>query len=172
METYNQKKFETVLHYIIQKCGSLDNVGKTVIWKMLYFSDFDYYERYEKHMTGEVYCKLPRGPAPSHFDIVIKTLEKEKKINPTNGMFGKYEQQKFVSLKEPDIKILDAEEIKVIDNTIQKLSAMNATQISAYSHLDTPWKATEDNGIIDYELVFYRENTTSVREYENDNIQS
>jgi hypothetical protein len=42
---------------------------------------------------------------------------------------------------------------------------MNATQVSAYSHLDIPLKVTEGKEMIDYELVFYRDPLTSVREY-------
>jgi hypothetical protein len=42
---------------------------------------------------------------------------------------------------------------------------MNATQLSEFSHLDMPWKATQDDDVIDYRLVFYREPLTSVREY-------
>ena len=37
LNNFNEKKFEQVLHYIISKKGSLDNVGKTVLYKMLYF---------------------------------------------------------------------------------------------------------------------------------------
>ena len=36
-EEFNLEKFKQVLHYIIAKVGSLDNVGKTVLYKILYF---------------------------------------------------------------------------------------------------------------------------------------
>lgn len=60
------------------------------------------------------------------------------------------------------------EELIAIEKTIQRYSNLNATQISAFSHIDTPWKSTEDKEIIDYKLVFYREPITSVREYPDD----
>ncbi len=53
-----------MLHYIIYSVGNLPHIGKTVLWKLMYFSDFDYYELYEKHLTGEQYRKLEHGPAP------------------------------------------------------------------------------------------------------------
>ncbi len=65
---FNIEKFKQVLHYIIHQCGSLENVGKTVLFKILYFTDFDYYELYEEKLTGEPYRKLPLGPAPVHFE--------------------------------------------------------------------------------------------------------
>ncbi|KHO55232.1 MAG: helix-turN-helix protein [archaeon GW2011_AR19] len=163
LNTFNEKKFEQVLHYIISKKGSLDNVGKTVLYKMLYFSDFDFYEINEESITGELYYKLPNGPAPKHFDIAIKHLEKEKKIKISDGSFFGKKQMKFSSTTEPCLNLLNGEEIKVIDKAINKLGEMNANQISSYSHEDMPWKATKEKNIINYELVFYRNPIFSVR---------
>ena len=169
---YDAKKFSVVLHYIISECGTVDNIGKTVIWKMLYFSDFDFYEQYEKFMTGEDYYKLERGPAPKHFDLTVTALERAGVIQQIKAKFKGFNQTKYLSLKEPNLSLLSAEELKIIDRTIQKLSAMSATQVSGYSHLDTPWKATKDKERIEYELVFYRDEATSVREYEIDDVPS
>ena len=169
MAHFNQKKFEQVLHYIISCVGTRANVGKTVLYKMLYFSDFDYYELFEKSLTGEKYLKLPRGPAPSHFEDVLEILKDEGKVKVFKVPSGNFKRNKFISLSKPDISALNAEEIKLIDSTIDKLSNMNATQISDYSHQDMPWKAAEDKAELDYEQVFYRDDVMSVREYpEND----
>ena len=37
-----RKKFENVLLYILEKCAGKPNVGETVLYKLLYFSDFNY----------------------------------------------------------------------------------------------------------------------------------
>ena len=165
---FNKKKFKQALHYIIHQCGSLENVGKTVLYKILYFADFDYYELYEKKMTAESYRKLEHGPAPIHFEEVIKELEDEGKIQQFSIMIGKFEQQKFISREKPNIDLLDGKELQLIEDDIVRYSRMNATQISAYSHRDMPYKATEEGDTIDYELVFYRDPLFSVREYEDD----
>lgn len=165
---FNKEKFKQVLHYVINECGSIPNVGKTVLFKILYFSDFDYYELYEKKMTGEFYYKLPHGPAPSHFDETVEELEKEGKIERCDRKYGTYDQQKFFSLQEPDISLLSGREVKIIDKDIKKFSNFNASQISALSHRDMPYRATEENDIIEYELVFYRDSLFSVREYPED----
>ncbi|MGD2248155.1 MAG: Panacea domain-containing protein [Candidatus Methanofastidiosia archaeon] len=160
------KKLEQVLHYIIQKVGILPNVGKTVLMKYLYFCDFDYYELYERYLTGEQYYRLEKGPAPANFDRIIEELERKKKIKKTKVNYHGYKQEKFISLENPDISLLSATELSLIDETLQRFSAFNATQISAYSHLDTPWRVTDEKDVIDYDLVFYRDPITSVREYE------
>lgn len=165
---FESEKFKQVLHYIIKKYGSLETVGKTVLFKLLYFADFDFYEQFEKKMTGETYLHFELGPVPYHFDEAIKELQDEGKVDFFEIERGEYTQYKYLSLEEPSLNLLTGEEIDFIDRDIIKYCYMNATRISAFSHLDIPYKATADNRIIDYELVFYRDPIFSVREYEDD----
>ena len=44
----NIEKFKQVFLYILKKVGAKPNVGQTVLYKLLYFIDFDYYELFEK----------------------------------------------------------------------------------------------------------------------------
>lgn len=154
---FNKEKFKKVLHYLIYKCGLKRNVGKTVLFKLLYFSDFNYFELYEKSLTNESYRKLTHGPAPTHFDLAINELIDESKVEvkikelPSGKIMYNYN-----SLQDPLIDLKE-DELAVIDEVIMDLSHMNAKQISEYSHGDMPWKATEDNKIIDYGFVFYRD---------------
>ncbi|MDD2473939.1 MULTISPECIES: Panacea domain-containing protein [unclassified Methanoculleus] len=160
------KKFKQVLHYAISRSCHAPNVGKTVLYKILYFAEFDFYELYERKLTGERYFRLEHGPAPSHFDAILTELETEGKITQFMAKYHGYDQKRYVSNEEPDISLLSAEELQHIENTLAKYSNMTAAQVSALSHIDLPWMATEPNGEIDYELVFYRDPQTSVREYE------
>ena len=81
-------------------------------------------------------------------------------------------QKKYLPHREPDLSLFNANEIKVIDDVLQKLSGMNASTISEYSHQDVPWVVTPDRQKIDYESVFYRTPAYSVREYCNDDVQT
>lgn len=170
-EVFYRDKLKEVLHYIIHKCGHLENVGKTVLFKLLYFSDFDHYELFERSITGERYVKLERGPAPSHFDKIIYELMNENKVQKISTQFRGKDQQKFICVQEPKPSQLSAEEIQVVDKVINRLASMNATQISAYSHGDMPWKSAKFGEVLDYEMVFYRSDTYGVREYGNKTAQ-
>lgn len=168
--SYDPLKFKELLHYILHRCGNLENVGKTVVYKLLYFSDFDYYELHEKPITGESYVKLPYGPAPSHFNEVIADLIKENKVKQIDVDFRGKIQKKFLCVKQPLLLNLSAEEIQIAERVINKLSSMTATQITGYSHGDMPWKSAKDNERIDYEMVFYRDDIYMVREYDNNDV--
>ncbi|MBQ9161313.1 MAG: SocA family protein [Methanobrevibacter sp.] len=166
---FDKEKFKKVLHYLIFKCGKQDNVGKTVLFKLLYFSDFNFFELYETSLTNESYRKLPRGPAPIHFDLALKELINDGKISVKTKILSlgrvKYI---YTSLEDPSIDF-DEKELNVIDEVINDLGHMNASQISEYSHGDMPWKATEDKQIIDYGFVFYRDPPFEKRQYDESN---
>ncbi|MDO8743396.1 MAG: DUF4065 domain-containing protein [Candidatus Azambacteria bacterium] len=161
-------KFEQVLLYILAKIGGKPNIGQTVLYKLLYFIDFDYYEKYEEQLIGARYIKNTHGPTPIMFVKIIDRLEKERKVEKVKSKFYKYEQTKY--LVNPDMPLnlsaLSAQELAHIDWEIDRLGDLTATQISALSHIDTPWVAAGDRKPLEYEHVFYRPEETSVREYE------
>ena len=116
---FNKEKFKTVLHYIIDEYGCKFNVGRTAIFKLLYFADFNFYEIYEKPLTNEIYEKYPQGPVPSHFHNVKKELVKEKLITETEKPISLNRIRfNYTSLKTPDISVLSTEELNVINEII------------------------------------------------------
>ena len=165
---FNIEKFKQIVHYIIHKTSEYPNVGKTVLYNLLYFNDFDFYELYEKKITGEVYANIEHGPAPRHFIEVADELIQEGKIQQIESRYYGRTQARYRSISQPDLSLLDATELTHIEQVICKYGSMNATQIEAFSHQDTPWKATKNNENIDYELVFYRDPITAVRVYADD----
>jgi len=76
----NIDKFKQVLLYILQEVGSRSNVGMTVIYKLLYFIDFDYYEKYEKQLMGLTYIKNTYGPTPREFVSVIEEMKQKHEL--------------------------------------------------------------------------------------------
>jgi transcriptional regulator with XRE-family HTH domain len=162
---FNKEKFKQILLYLLEKCGARPNVGETVIYKLLYFIDFNFYELYEEYLTGATYRKISYGPAPCEIQDVIREMLSSKQIKKiTTEYFGK-PQKKYLPLIEPDLGILNAKEKDIIDKVIENLSSMNAATISDYSHHDIPWEVTKDKEIIDYNTVFYRKQPYSVRSY-------
>jgi len=160
----NIEKFKEILLYILGKVGSKPNIGQTVLYKLLYFIDFNYYEKYEEQLIGATYIKNHHGPTPKEFIKIVKEMEGKELVKIQDKYF-KYPQTKYMPLKDPDLSKLNAQELRVIDDVLSKLADMNASQISEYSHNDVPWMTTEEGDVIDYESVFYRTTPYSVREY-------
>jgi len=166
----NVKKFKEVLLYIINKVGAKLNVGEAVINKLLYFIDFDFYEKYEEQLIGATYIKNYFGPTSVEFKEIVNEMIEDKEIVRIKNKYFTYDQTKYLLLRKPDLSILKANEIEVIDKVLERLSDMNATEIKEYSHNDVPWLTAEDGKTIEYESVFYRTKPYSVREYTGEDI--
>lgn len=158
-------KFKEVLLYLLVRIGARPHVGQTVLYKLLYFVDFDYYEKYEEQLIGAVYIKNHYGPTPTHFKKLVEELEQEGALECVSSDYFKYPQVKYLPLREPDMSLLSALELQHIDFEIRRLGSKNASQLSEFSHGDTPWLSAGSNEEINYEMVFYRTPEYSVREY-------
>ncbi len=63
-----------MLHYLIHNYNDNKKVTKSVLFSLLYFTDFNFFELYEKSLTNEIYIMSSGGPKPLHFDLVIEEL--------------------------------------------------------------------------------------------------
>lgn len=161
----NLKKFREVFLYVLEKVGSKSNVGMTVLYKLLYFIDFDYYEKFEEQLIGATYIKNHFGPTPVEFKKIVNKMELKGEIETVRSKYFQHEQTKYLPRRQSNISVLSAQEIKHIDEVLERLSDKTATELSNYSHKDVPWIGTSDGEIISYESVFYRTPETSVRIY-------
>jgi transcriptional regulator with XRE-family HTH domain len=158
-------KFKNVLLYILERCAGKPNVGETVLYKLLYFSDFNYYELYEEHLTGAKYRKLPYGPVPQKLDTIIGQMIQKGQLQRVKTEYRNYPQTRYLPLEKADLTALRASEKEVIDRVIEQMSDWSAAAISNYSHMDMPWLASKEGEEINYELAFYRDAPFSVRNY-------
>jgi transcriptional regulator with XRE-family HTH domain len=159
VNTQQKKKFEQLLLYILSKVGGKHNVGKVVLYKLLYFAEFDYHELYpENYLSGYPFIKLPMGPAPYNFNELVSTMEEEKSVATMIVPYFNQYQQRFVANVpvEPD-KRFTKEEKACIDDVIERYSDLPANVISDLSHKDKPWQLSEDMGVILYNTVKFRE---------------
>jgi len=162
-------KFRQILLYVLKKVGGKPNVGMTVLYKLFYFIDFDYYEKYENQLMGLVYLKNRHGPTPLLFENLIGDMVKKGDVEVIKSKFYQYPQTKYLvnPTVEPDLSILDGKEKDHIDWELQRLSDLTAKQLTDLSHKDVPWISAENSKPLDYEAVFYRMPETSVREYDD-----
>lgn len=161
----NLKKFKEVFLYILNKVGAKPHIGETVLYKLLFYIDFDYYERYEEQLLGATYIKNHFGPTPREFVKIVEKMERDGELIRVKNKYFSHPQTKYLPLRESDLSIITGREKELIDEVINKLADMNASQISDYSHHDVPWLTTDEGKVIPYESVFYRTPPYSVRNY-------
>jgi len=160
------KKFKQVFLYVLEKTAGKPNVGMTVLYKLLYFIDFDYYEKYEEQLMGLTYIKNHHGPTPREFVSVVDEMKKSGELEEVKSAYFTFEQRKFLPHRHADLSSLSAQEMTMIDSVLARYGEKSATELSILSHEDTPWIVAEDGKNIEYDHVFYRPEKLSVRQYD------
>lgn len=161
----NLDKFKQVLLYILEKVGSKPNVGETVLHKLLYFIDFDYYEKFEENLMGATYIKNHHGPTSVELGTILKDMQRNGEIEAVKSKYFNHLQKKYLPIKRADLNTLSAQEVGHIDEVLARLSDKNAKEIENYSHEDIPWRTAKEGQPLSYESVFYRDERYSVRNY-------
>ncbi len=162
------EKFKQVILHILCQVGGKPNVGEAVIHKLLYFIDFDYYEKHEENLIGLEYIKSHHGPTSIIFARVVGEMIEEGKIQKSKTKYYGYSQKKYDALVRPDLSNFSAIELGHINGVLNRLSDKNSAEMERYSHGDIPWKISKAGEVIPYESVFYRDEVYSVRSYEDD----
>lgn len=151
------KKYKEAIIYLCNELG--DEIrGKKKLAKLLYFLDFDNYEKNHKSITGDVYHRLPMGPVPDAMTKIIEQLVEAKKIEIKHTQEkAEYNPTEIYKCKSrADLSVFSKEELEILKRTIITYGHLNGKQLEALSHAEAPYIATEERGEIAYELAYYR----------------
>ena len=158
----NIEKFKQVFLYILKKVGAKPNVGQTVLYKLLYFIDFDYYELFETQLMGLRYIKNHYGPSPVAFTKLVKEMEdkgigRPATYTPTITLLASrnYTEKDGKELKPTDlgVSVVDFLE-KYFSNVINvKFTAQMETNLDKIAEEGIEWQ----NVIKDFYTDFAKE---------------
>jgi len=152
------EKYKNLILYILERANDV-NLGKKKLFKLLYFIDFDYYEKYGKSITGEDYIIHRYGPVPEKGEAVLRAMAEGDLVEPVKvPITPSYEQHRFIPQEKADLTVFDGGELQHIDAIIERFSSFNGAEIEAVAKSDIPFQATKASGEkrVDYDLVSYR----------------
>lgn len=125
--------------------------------KLLYYLDFDFFEKYGRSVTGDQYLRFEYGPVPRMGEKILKEMSrKEIKITKRRIADGLNDQLHIEALKEFDVNVFTKEELLMLEEIADKWERFAGAEMKTASHGEAPWIATKPNDIIDYNLVYYR----------------
>lgn len=162
------EKFKEVLLYILEQIGARPNIGEAVVCKLMYFIDFDFYEKFEEQLIGAKYIKNHFGPTPVAFREIVAQMEKDGDLTRVTKKYFQHDQKKYLPRRSADLSNFSAQEKELIDWEIERFKDFNATKMRDYSHKDVPWIGATDLHLINYEAVFSRTDEFSVRQYDDE----
>ena len=156
MSKINEKKYKNVILFFANKIRN-GTLGKLKMMKLLYFLDFDFFEKYDHSITKDEYLRFKMGPVPRMAEKILKQMNgKEIKISRKKIGAGYNDQFHIEPLKDFDIKLFTKEELLMMEEVAGKWEKLSGTEMKSASHGEAPWIATKPNDIIDYNLAYYR----------------
>lgn len=152
-----KKKYQQVILYFCHHLGG-EIRGKKKLAKLLYFADFDFFEKNQKSITGEIYRALPMGPFPVSLDEITSEMKKTKMlvIKTVQERQGYTPTEVYSCLADQDEAVLSKEEKQMLERVITKYGHLNGKQLEDLTHMEAPYVGTELKNEIPYELAFYR----------------
>ena len=156
MAKINEKKYKNVVLFFAKKVQN-GTLGKLKMMKLLYFLEFDFFEKYGKSVTGDLYLRFENGPIPQMAEKILKEMNgKDIKITKRKIADGYNDQQHIESLKDFDMNLFTKEELMMMEEVADKWEKFSGSEMKMATHGEAPWIATKPNDIIDYNLAYYR----------------
>lgn len=156
MTKISEKKYQEVILYLANKLGG-EIKGKKKLAKLLYFADFDFFEKFQKSITGDTYKALPMGPFPVTMEKIIADMVDQKKIVlKLEKAKVDYNQTEIYKAKEKPEGIFSKDEKDMLDRVILKYGHLTGKQLEDLTHAEAPYIGTAPNQEMVYELAFYR----------------
>lgn len=156
MAKINQKKYKNAVLFFAKKIQN-GTLGKLKMMKLLYFLDFDFFEKNGRSITGDEYLRFENGPVPHMGEKILKEMNgKEIKITKRKVGEGYNDQQHIEALTDFDVNVFEKEELLMLEEIASKWEKFTGTEMKNASHGEAPWIATKPNDVIDYNLALYR----------------
>jgi len=156
MVKINEKKYKNAILFFAKKIQN-GTLGKLKLMKLLYFLDFDFFEKYGRSITGDEYLRFENGPVPRMAEKMLKQMNgKEIKITKRKIADGLNDQMHIEAVKDFDMQVFTREELLFLEDIADKWEKFSGSEMKNASHGEAPWIATKPDGIIDYNLAYYR----------------
>ncbi|MFA5000780.1 MAG: Panacea domain-containing protein [Candidatus Paceibacterota bacterium] len=156
MAKIDNKKYKNVILYFADRIQN-GTLGKLKMMKLLYYLDFDFFEKHGRSITGDEYLRFENGPVPRMAEKLLKEMNgQEIKITAKKVGVGLNDQQHIQALRAYDLNVFSREELVMLEEVADKWEKFSGSEMKSATHGEAPWIATKPNEVIDYNLVYYR----------------
>jgi len=96
-----------------------------------------------------------------HAEELLQRMENEGKIHSESGFLGEKHQTRYFAKALPDLSVLSADERAHVQNIAKRFEFWTASQMTAQTHEEYPWRTTPFGDVIPYELAFGLKNAAA-----------
>ncbi|MGB7069098.1 MAG: Panacea domain-containing protein [Pyrinomonadaceae bacterium] len=156
---FSAERLGAMMAYIARKG---ENIYKTKLNKLLFYSDFINFHLQGRSISGATYSHLPFGPVPQQYEEVLDGLQQSGAVNLARVGSD-------ATLIQPSVETaqtkLSAEEIGTINWVLENYGMKSTGEISDQSHREMAYRFTRPGEIIAYRYAQFFEHLPELREY-------
>lgn len=179
LRDHSREKLLNAVAYFVQNTKSC---GKTKLYKLLYFFDFQHYTETGRSVTGLEYYAWPMGPVPRalHEEIALPAQDFAARFEVENlALRNGNEMLKLTPLKPFDPSHFSKRELSILESLAKEFRTSTADQMVEATHVENlPWdqvykKEGRQQELIPYELALRKgdkdQAVGAIREHEEFN---
>ena len=155
-------RLREMILYVSERALTMPRWGKTKLNKILWDADFSAYRDRTTPITGRPYQRLKAGPAPIEMPVVLAEMEGDGLIEIEPFLIGNHQEQRIVAKAKPSLHFFSPDDLKYMDEAIQRFWNMSAAEASAESH-GVAWKTRNDLDPLPYEAALFSDETLAGR---------
>lgn len=134
---------------------------KTMMNKLLFYSDFAYFGRTGQSISGATYVAIDYGPVPDRYLAIFDFAIHSGFIKIQEEYYGNgYLAERFCPThREFNPELFSEQELRVLKEVADKFQGMSAREITELSHEESAWKENhQGKKLIDYRYGFELKN--------------
>ena len=140
-----QKLFNVILFFC------MESVLKTILNKVLFYSEFKYFKEHAVSITGARYARIPFGPAPDKWQHYFSLLIEEGALASDEIFYDEtMSGEKLTSVLKPDLSMFVNSELLVMASVKEYFKGWTAKRISDFSHEEKGYRETQNGHLISY----------------------
>ncbi|OMF28679.1 hypothetical protein BK133_18685 [Paenibacillus sp. FSL H8-0548] len=143
---FHTNKFLNMILFFTQH-----GVLKTKLMKLLWYSDFLHFKRFQSSISGVTYIHKPYGPVPKEYEAVLAYMESSGQIAilVEEGDDG-YTRISITSQRQLQDEWFSPAEFQTLSEIVTYFESFGSREISDYAHRTSAWLETVDDQIIEY----------------------
>jgi putative zinc finger/helix-turn-helix YgiT family protein len=123
---------------------------ETKLAKLLWVADFANYLACGKSMTGLTYARLPYGPAPHRFRILLALLEESEVITLESREAEAFSGTVVQPKKSTSFSSLTSDEVQILERVTAKYGHLSSKRLSDMSHRESIWADAVEGSLLTY----------------------
>ena len=123
---------QELILYLFTNLGALSTFNEISLYDTLFIIEIEFIKIFNAPFLGLPFVKNNYGPTPLGLDEIISQMIDEKLLEKVNSQNFKFPLQKYLPLRNSDLKIFRADEIKIIDGIVDTVFRNSTKELLEY----------------------------------------